>query len=490
MGKPHRHLGLRIGAFGDGVDLVELQLRLMRHQRLDAVEDRVDRAVAFGFLDLDHAVDVELHGGALRPMGAGDHGQRGQLDAVMRIGDFLIDQRLDVLVVDVLLAVGERLHPHESVFQLVGAELVAHLLQLVHEGVTAGMLAEHQRGLLQADHFRLHDLVGRSVLQHAVLMDAAFMRERVAADDRLVVLHRERGRRRNQFRGAHQLRGVDLVPPRKLVVAHVDRHHDFFERRIAGPLADAVDGAFDLPRAAGDAGQRIRHRHAEVVMAMHGKNRLVGIRHALDQRAHEVGVFLRHRVADGIGNVDRGGAGLDHGLDDPAEKIHFAAGAVFRRPFDIVDMVAGAGDVGDRELDHLLRRHVQFDAHVQRRGRDHGVDAAASAELHRFGAAVDVLGMRARQAGDDGILGAAGDLADRLEIAFRGDRETGLDDIDAHVVEHLGDLDLFLKGHGRARALFAVTQGGVEYDYAVLVGLVGGGHLQIPFGWCAVFSER
>ena len=68
---------------------------------------------------------------------------------VMRVGDFLVDQRLDVLVVDVLLAVGQRLHPHEGVFQLVGAELVAHLLQPVDEGMAAGMLAEHQRRLLR-----------------------------------------------------------------------------------------------------------------------------------------------------------------------------------------------------------------------------------------------------------------------------------------------------------------------------------------------------
>src|ERR1700761_4884242 len=81
-------------------------------------------------------------------------------------------------------------------------------------------------------------------------MDAALMRESVTADDGLVVLHRERGRRRHQLRGARQLRGVDLVPPRELVVAHVDRHHDFLERGVAGPLADAVDGALDLPCAA------------------------------------------------------------------------------------------------------------------------------------------------------------------------------------------------------------------------------------------------
>ena len=105
------------------------------------------------------------------------------------------------------------------------------------------------------------------------------------------------------------------------------------------------------------------------------------------------------------------------------------------------------------------------------------MDAAAPGEFHRLRTAVDVLGIGARQAGDDGVLGAAGDFAHRLEIAFRGDGKAGLDDVDAHVVEHLGDHELLLEGHGRAGALLAVAQRGVEYDDAVLVGLVDGVHL-------------
>jgi hypothetical protein len=61
-------------------------------------------------------------------MRAGDHGQRSELDAIMRSGDLLVDQRLDVLVVNILLAIGERLHAHEGVFELVGPEAIAHLL--------------------------------------------------------------------------------------------------------------------------------------------------------------------------------------------------------------------------------------------------------------------------------------------------------------------------------------------------------------------------
>src|SRR5689334_5058953 len=66
LGETHRHFGLRIGSLGDSVHLVELERRLVRHQRLDAVEHRIDRAIAVTLLDHRLAFDVELHGGALR----------------------------------------------------------------------------------------------------------------------------------------------------------------------------------------------------------------------------------------------------------------------------------------------------------------------------------------------------------------------------------------------------------------------------------------
>ena len=95
-----------------------------------AVEDRVDRAVAGRLHGLVLAVDVERDGRRLRAHRAGDDGQRQHADAVVRGGDLLVDQRLDVLVVDVLLAVGERLEAVEGVLDRVVAELVAELLQL------------------------------------------------------------------------------------------------------------------------------------------------------------------------------------------------------------------------------------------------------------------------------------------------------------------------------------------------------------------------
>ena len=96
----------------------------------------------------------------------------------------------------------------------------------------------------------------------------------------------------------------------------------------------------------------------------------------------------------------------------------------------------------------------------------------------------------ARASPHDRVLGALGDLVHGGEIALRGDRKAGLDDVDAHLVEQLGDLELLLVGHGGARALLAVAQGGVEDDDAVLLGLRWRGHDVILSSWLAPLLGR
>ena len=150
--------------------------------------------------------------------------------------------------------------------------------------------------------------------------------------------------------------------------------------------------------------------------------------------------------------------------------------AVLRRPFHVVGVAARAGDLRDHHFVHLVRLFLQFPLHVHRRSGKEGVDALAPGRLDRLGATVDVLHAGAREAADHGVLGTLGDFVHGGEIAFRGDREAGLDDVDAHGVEQLGDLELLFVRHGGAGALLAVAQGRVEDDDAVLVGLGGGGH--------------
>ncbi len=74
------------------------------------------------------------------------------------------------------------------------------------------------------------------------------------------------------------------------------------------------------------------------------------------------------------------------------------------------------------------------------------------------------LGHAAGQAGDDRAATSVAIWLDGVEIAVADDRETGLDDIDVEAGELAGDLHFFAEVHGRAGALFAVAQGGVEDD--------------------------
>ena len=60
------------------------------------------------------------------------------------------------------------------------------MLQPLIEGVASGMFSHDQPVAGNADGFRRHDLIGQFVLEHAVLVNAGFMRKGIVADDGLV----------------------------------------------------------------------------------------------------------------------------------------------------------------------------------------------------------------------------------------------------------------------------------------------------------------
>ena len=183
--------------------------------------------------------------------------------------------------------------------------------------------------------------------------------------------------------------------------------------------------------------------------------------HALVSR-QERRVLVGHRVADGVGDVHRRRAGVDR-------RLHHLAGEV---------------DVGARRVLGLNSTSSQERAWRRRRAPGPARPRAWSAACARCGwprwrgtcgcagaprrapprRALDVGGVGARQAGDDRAVHLAGDRADRLEVARRGDREAGLDHVDAEPRELLGDLQLLGRVQRDARRLLAVAQGRVEDD--------------------------
>jgi len=74
----------------------------------------------------------------------------------------------------------------EQLIEFAVADVKAEILHALAKRVTAAMLAEHEIGARQPHILRPHDLVGRVMLEHAVLMNAGFVRERVFTDDSFV----------------------------------------------------------------------------------------------------------------------------------------------------------------------------------------------------------------------------------------------------------------------------------------------------------------
>ena len=123
------------------MDLVEFERRLVGDELADGVEGCIDRAVAGRLHGFGNAVDVHRERGGLGTHGARDHLQSGDRHAVAGVGQAFVDQGFDILVVDVLLAVGQCFEAGERVFECVFAGLIAQILELGAEGGAARMLA-------------------------------------------------------------------------------------------------------------------------------------------------------------------------------------------------------------------------------------------------------------------------------------------------------------------------------------------------------------
>ena len=463
----HVHLAQRVLALGDRIDPVQLEGVLLRlDDAVDGVERRVHRAVAqahvLELLPVLHEADRAGRRGEV----GGVHGEPVQLEAVLHLvvgGGGVGGDGHDVVVGHVLLLVAQRLELLEAGVQLLGFEDVAQLLQPLLEGVAAGVLAQHQVVRGDAHGLGGEDLVGLLVRQHAVLMDAGLVQEGVAAHDGLVqrraladdVVHR--------LAGAVDLGGIDArLLAREHVGARAHRHHDLLQRGVACALAQAVDGALDLPRAAQHAAQGVGHRHAQVVVAVHGVLHLVGAGHVaddrLDQRLHLTG----RGVAHGVGQVDDRRAVADGNVHHLAEEVHVAAGRVLGGELDVGAVLPRVGHHLCGALQHLLRGHLQLVLHVHRGGGDEEVDAGVGSALDRLPGAVDVLLRGAGEGGHRAVLDRLGDGRYGLKVARRRDRKARFDHVHFQTLQAARHLQLFLQVHAAARRLLSIPQCGIE----------------------------
>src|SRR5436853_5232617 len=97
-------------------------------------------------------------------------------------------------------------------------------------GVSARMFAKHNAVGFYADGFRRHDLVGDTILQHAMLMNPGFVRKSILADNGLVWLHEHASDVGEQLARTINLLARHVSSERQEVFAHAQSHNDLFER--------------------------------------------------------------------------------------------------------------------------------------------------------------------------------------------------------------------------------------------------------------------
>ena len=160
------------------------------------------------------------------------------------------------------------------------------------------------------------------------------MGEGVAAHDGLVGLHREAGQVGDEAAGVADLLGVHAGAAHvELGGSRAQGHDDLLERGVAGALAEAVDGDLHLARAGLHRGQRVGRGQAQVVVAVDGDG---GARaDALDDLAGELAELGRDGVADGVGDVHGGGAGVHDGLVDAQQEVVLGAAGVLGAELDL-----------------------------------------------------------------------------------------------------------------------------------------------------------
>ncbi len=186
---------------------------------------------------------------------------------------------------------------------------------------------------------------------------------------------------------------------------------------------------------------------------MDAQHDLVDAADVLLEMADGRGVLFGDGVADGVGNVDRGGAGGDGLFDHLGQEIQFGAGRVFGRKLHVLKITLGALDAGDRTAHDLFLGHVQLEFAVDGAGGQEDMDARLGGFLERLPGAVDVVVVAARQAANRRALDLAGDGLHGLEIAGRGDGEAGFDDVHAKLAARRERSPAFRPGSCWRRAI-------------------------------------
>ena len=222
-------------------------------------------------------------------------------------------------------------------------------------------------------------------------MYAGFVREGVASDNGFVRLNAEADDLREHLAGRIDFPRVDSGFKSEPITAHVQRHHYLFQRCVAGALADAVDGALDLPCTGVDRGETVRNCETEIVMTVDANGNVLSIaHHTLADRAHQSREFIGESVTHSIRHIENRRAFFHCGVEYFAQILHVAARRVLSRKLNFFSQVASQTHRAPGHFDNFGAGFFQFVFEVDIRSRADGVDAWAGCFTQSLGRSANV----------------------------------------------------------------------------------------------------
>jgi len=174
-------------------------------------------------------------------------------------------------------------------------------------------------------------------------------------------------------------------------------------------------------------------------MAMYAQRDVIDALNMFVEVTEKLLEFSRHRVTNGIGNVDCRGTGLDGSRDHLGEISKLCARGIFRRKLDVIAQFFGHTNCANRTFYDFFLGHLEFVFTVNSARGDEDMDAMIVSTFNRRMDFFNVLGIAAGKTANCWSTIFIGDCFHRFKIARRCCRETGLDNVHVKIRKGLGD---------------------------------------------------
>ena len=308
---------------------------------------------------------------------------------------------------------------------------------------------------------RVNNLVGLHILQHAVLVNAGGMGKGIPSHNGLIGLHRHIHQAGNHAARRINLLCVDISFNADAFVTFKNHGH-LFQRSVAGPFANAVDGHFHLTRTVQYTGHGICCGHTQVVVAMRGDNGVMYAIHMFHQVFDFLAIFRRQAIPRRIRDVHHRGTGLDDRLDDTGQILVLRSSRILGIKLHIIHILARILHSGYCPLNNLLAIAVEFILDMLVRSADTRMDTLMFGKFQRICRHVDVLLDSTCQGTNGRPCHCLGYLNHRIEIPWAGNREAGLYHVHTQQLQLFGHLNLLYRVQLTPGNLFSVPQSSVE----------------------------